>query len=291
MWKTQPNHQPRTQPNNKYQTPATQSGGFKQKGINIMDDKTLWKEFHAFRLYECLGFWIERIIEYPYGTLCLFHPSDDVPYFNRGNLNLISNERLLSVVEEDTRRFSYDAGFLFSSAWTGDVNKFQNYIANDKYESKYKHHWLVKEKFDDIDKIRDSGYRVELTNDGESVKRIFNIGFGGDDAFGQMVKDKIENNVMPVKTDFYLAYDGDKPIACAGVSYDEKFGYLHCLATLPEYRGRGVASHLVKARMQFLNGKKIPYAVTCVNVKNDASLAVQKKFGYRIFETTDTWKK
>jgi len=48
----------------------------------------------------------------------------------------------------------------------------------------------------------------------------------------------------------YLAYDGDKPVACAAAFFRDEYASLAFAATLPEYRGLGAQSALIARRFQ-----------------------------------------
>ncbi|MFO1187987.1 MAG: hypothetical protein U1E87_11370 [Alphaproteobacteria bacterium] len=51
-----------------------------------MDNTQLWREFLDFRIAECLGLWADAVIEFPFGSLVLFDPTDEVSLLMRANL-------------------------------------------------------------------------------------------------------------------------------------------------------------------------------------------------------------
>ena len=59
----------------------------------------------------------------------------------------------------------------------------------------------------------------------------------------------IENLVGRADWHFYLAYDGDKPVATAGFYHTGDFAWVDFAGTLKEYRGRGAQSLLMQRRL------------------------------------------
>lgn len=196
-------------------------------------------------------------------------------------------------LEELGQKFSVPIGFYITPSWKGDITAFQDFLSQNGFQEA---HRLIPHVLDDLsvaDNIKPSAFKVDIANDDDHdiVATIFHEVFKGDDAYAQMIRDKLKKNDGPVKTTFFLARDADgTPAGIAACNHDGTFGYMNCLAVREPYRLQGLASHLVKIRLNYLRDHNTRYAVTIVAWKNTASLNTQAKIGYRKLIEASVWK-
>jgi hypothetical protein len=84
----------------------------------------------------------------------------------------------------------------------------------------------------------------------------------------------------------YLAYDGDVPVACAGLKLRDGVGWLGSAATLPSHRGRGAQGAMIARRLR--DGREAGCRLFTVETglgtpeKPNASLRNMLRHGFRL---------
>ena len=79
--------------------------------------------------------------------------------------------------------------------------------------------------------------------------------FAGNDQYLEICGKSLAGDFRKVQpklnSDFFVIYENNLPVAGAGMFYSEKdnFAYLHNTGTLPEYRGRGYQTDLIRYRI------------------------------------------
>jgi len=63
------------------------------------------------------------------------------------------------------------------------------------------------------------------------------------------------------KQKFFLAYFDGKPVASAGLLFQQDYGYLVGAATESAYRGKGVYRSLLQKRIELLNARELPAVI------------------------------
>lgn len=82
---------------------------------------------------------------------------------------------------------------------------------------------------------------------------------------------------------YFVAEDNGKVVGTAFASHDGGyFGHLYKLAVLPEYRRKGIAKKLIKARVKALNKIGIDFIFSHVWKYNKASIATLKSAGFKL---------
>lgn len=77
----------------------------------------------------------------------------------------------------------------------------------------------------------------------------------------------------------------DKPYTDAYIYgiVDQHGLYMHNLCVLPEYRGKGIGSSLIKGVIQFANEIRVTYINLLVDRKNDKAIKLYSKFKFKMF--------
>lgn len=94
--------------------------------------------------------------------------------------------------------------------------------------------------------------------------------------------------------------DGDKVVGYvqAQVGYDDILdrqdrdpadGVIGSLAVLKEYRGRGIGEHLLRAAVDYLEGKGVPRVVASVHASNSGMLRLCSRAGFKTIGITPSF--
>lgn len=257
-----------------------------------MDKNALWNLFEQFYLDYASGYWSAGRIDLPYGSFLPLHPDDDASMLYGVDLSRESPAKILSSLEQLGTDLNLPIGFYITPSWKGDIDAFKSYLIERGF---HESHRMIPHILDDLsvaDTIKDSGFTVKTSDDPHLVATIFNEVFKGAEDFAAMIVNCLEKpQTGPVKTQFFTAYAPDgTPAGIAACNYDHQFGYMNCLAVREPYRMQGLASHLVKARLNHLRAHNVPTAVTIVAWKNSASLNTQAKIGYKKLIEASIWK-
>ena len=89
------------------------------------------------------------------------------------------------------------------------------------------------------------------------------------------------------KVAVYIGYDGDKPVAFANIVVipGTKVALLAGAATLPEYRGKGIYSNMLKVRKD--KAKELGIEDLVIQAKEETSAPIAKKHGFEKVCTLD----
>lgn len=96
---------------------------------------------------------------------------------------------------------------------------------------------------------------LDMFPDYDSVLGKVFVNFPGNPQYENICRKTISgelNGKFPgLKSELYLIYDDGKPVAGAGLFYSKEgnFAYLHDAGTLPDFRGRGYQSDLIRHRI------------------------------------------
>ncbi len=99
-------------------------------------------------------------------------------------------------------------------------------------------------------------------------------------ALKESIIDKLSSD--PTRA-WFLAWVGNKAVGVARVQLNDnkigpKRGYFSFLFVEPQYRRKGIASELTRARVQWLKKRRVKFVVTEILPSNKASLANLKKY-------------
>jgi GNAT superfamily N-acetyltransferase len=86
------------------------------------------------------------------------------------------------------------------------------------------------------------------------------------------------------ETCFLGMFDGATMIGVVVGTSDGRKGWINRLAIDPDYRGRGLAAHLIKASEDFLHGLGLKVIAILIEDWNTPSLSAFKKAGYVFFD-------
>jgi len=93
---------------------------------------------------------------------------------------------------------------------------------------------------------------------------------------------------------WWLAYDGDKPIAFAGLKRlveNEGLAYMCRVGVLKEYRGQGLQQRLIHARVNWCRRQKGIYGVITYTIpSNVASSNNLIKCGFKLYRPDYKWE-
>ncbi|MEW5922953.1 MAG: GNAT family N-acetyltransferase [Candidatus Zixiibacteriota bacterium] len=101
---------------------------------------------------------------------------------------------------------------------------------------------------------------------------------------GRDSREAMSHEFARAETCFLGMFDGDTMIGVIVGTSDGRKGWLNRLAIDPDYRGRGLAAHLIKAAEDFLRGFGIKVLAGLIEDWNTPSLSAFKKAGYRFYD-------
>ena len=119
---------------------------------------------------------------------------------------------------------------------------------------------------------------VDSAPEAATSLRLVRVGRGEATAFGEIVATGygLPDAVAPWAAsahrkgwDCWIALDGDRPAAAAGVFIAEDVGYLGFAATLPEHRGKGGQNALLATRIQHARESGCDIVVTETGERRD----------------------
>ena len=253
----------------------------------------LWPQFESLFIdHYCPNFWSMEDIDLPYGHVMVIDPNDMQSMLWRGDLTKVSDHgHILNDLSEIESKHNIPVGFSISRSWHGDVAAFKDFIKEKGFKPVARFNWLSK----DISNIEvepaSSGFIIEETKDVTSFAEIMRIGFSSE--VGDMFLEGALKNIEDAARGYFVAKDSEtkEVIGCAAAFYHGECAYMSCLAVKPEYRLKGIAKDLVKARIKFLQRNCAKYIVTAVNETNEGSMQVQQNSGYVPCEVTEYWMK
>ncbi|MFW9929620.1 MAG: GNAT family N-acetyltransferase [Candidatus Thorarchaeota archaeon] len=121
----------------------------------------------------------------------------------------------------------------------------------------------------------------------EDVQIMIEKAYGMPKGSGELMKDFAEAYQKITKIVVYIGYDGEKPIAFGNliVIPGIKGALLGGAATLPEYRGKGLYSNMLKVRKDKARELNMDYLV--IQAKEQTSAPIAKKHGFETVCTLD----
>lgn len=259
-----------------------------------MNDTQLWREFLDFRIAECLGLWADAVVEFPFGSLVVLDPTDDVSLLMRADLTNCEFWDVVDACDKIGKQLGRYVGFMISSgAWAGDVEGFCRYARMRGYSPQTELAWFIHENISMPETFADTDCTVSVAQPGEAhiVVDLFRSTLGLSEALGKRLRRKLERPQGSVRTACLLARDpGGRPVAVSGVSWRGEWGHAHSVGVIPEYRRKGLSLHMAKTRMALFKEHGVTKYVAWVNSQNAPSLASVKRHGYREFQRTMTWR-
>ena len=90
---------------------------------------------------------------------------------------------------------------------------------------------------------------------------------------------------------WWIAYDGNIPVAFAGISHIPKlnWGYLCRAGVVPEYRGRGLQRRLIDVRLRHAKKNGWPVVVCDTHLTNHSSSNNLFRRGFKLYEPEGRW--
>jgi hypothetical protein len=82
------------------------------------DDESLWKTLHIFHIESLLDFWSPALVRFPFGSLCLAYPDDEVCLLHGVDYRDAHPGRIIHHVEHFTHALGLASGF------TSDITFF-----------------------------------------------------------------------------------------------------------------------------------------------------------------------
>lgn len=101
---------------------------------------------------------------------------------------------------------------------------------------------------------------------------------------GRDSREAMSREFARAETCFLGMFDGDNMIGVIVGTSDGRKGWLNRLAIDPDYRGRGLAAHLIKAAEAFLNGFGIKVLAGLIEDWNTPSMSAFEKAGYVFYD-------
>lgn len=101
---------------------------------------------------------------------------------------------------------------------------------------------------------------------------------------GRDSREAMESEFARAETCFFGMFDGDTMIGVIVGTSDGRKGWINRLAVDPEYRGHGLAAHLIRAAEDFLYGLGIRVISALIEDWNTPSLSAFEKAGYEFYE-------
>lgn len=101
---------------------------------------------------------------------------------------------------------------------------------------------------------------------------------------GRDSREVMSGEFARAETCFLGMFDGDTMIGVIVGTSDGRKGWLNRLAIDPDYRGRGLAAHLIKAAEDFLHGFGIKVLAGLIEDWNTPSMSAFEKAGYVFYD-------
>ncbi len=121
----------------------------------------------------------------------------------------------------------------------------------------------------------------------KSVQTMIEQGYGMPEGSAILMKHLYEHFSKKCTLVFYIGYEGEKPVAFGNlvVIPGTKIGFLGGAATLPDYRGKGLYSNLLKIRKEKAKALGLEYLV--IQAREDTSAPIALKHGFQKVCTLD----
>ncbi len=97
---------------------------------------------------------------------------------------------------------------------------------------------------------------------------------------GRDTRERIEREIEKNPEYWKGVYDGTRLVAVIVGTDDGRKGWINRLAVLPEYRGRGIGTELVKSMENEFRKKGIGIVGTLIEGNNEDSMSFFEKLGY-----------
>jgi ribosomal protein S18 acetylase RimI-like enzyme len=102
-------------------------------------------------------------------------------------------------------------------------------------------------------------------------------------SFLEQTRNRLMKSITHPSCSFHLARKGGKAIGAAGIIFKQRHGFLISAVVLKEHRGSGAYRALVRARLEELQRRGIPFAVT--QARETTSAPVLERLGFEtVFE-------
>lgn len=261
--------------------------------MSAVNDTQLWREFLDFRIAECLGLWADAVIEFPFGSLVMLDPTDEVSLLKRADLTNTDFPEIVDACDKIGKQLARYVGFMISDAWIGDVEGFCKYARMRGYSPQTELIWFIHENVSKAETFADTDCTVSIAEPREAhiVVDLFRSTLGLSPALGKRLKRKLERPQGSVRTACVLARDpSGRPVGVSGASWRGELGHAHSVGVIPEYRQKGLSRHMAKVRTAMLRAHGVTKYGAWVNSSNAPSLATVKSHGYREFQRTITWR-
>ena len=262
--------------------------------MTMTSDLEIWRAFLDFRIEECLGFWSDAIIDFPFGKLLLFDPTDDVCLVKKADLTQAPAYEIVDMTESYSKALGLRAGFMISPAWVGDVAGFEKYIGSRGYRPSMELIWFLKTDFSNIDEIPESDFSIHVAGDKDidAVVTLYQQSLEMPDVLCARLKRRLERKTGTIDVGFVLARgSGGGAVALGGYSLRAPIAYTHGLGTLPEFRRLGIARHMLKVRYQIFRERGAKWIISSVLAGNVPSIEHVQSLGSRAFQRSQTWRK
>lgn len=97
---------------------------------------------------------------------------------------------------------------------------------------------------------------------------------------GRESRKNLARQLRSTQTLYLGAFDGPRLVGTVFGTHDTRKGWVNRLAVLPEYRGRGIASRLVRECERGLRRHGLEMFAALIDSENTASRALFAKLGY-----------
>lgn len=200
------------------------------------------------------GVLVQKIHEKPYGNLYL----SDIggPYYSFSRLTEKPTDHILKEIEDIFSKSNEDASIFLSRQEQSE--HITEYLVRQSYRFRGTDTWMVLNKSDyENSEVTSDIVEVnsETFDDFEVVLAEIFKEFSGNKKYLQMCRGTLNGNVKSAVEDFeakfFVIYDGDTPVAGAGMIYSvkEDIAYLHNSGTLEKYRGKGYQTAFIRHRV------------------------------------------
>lgn len=200
------------------------------------------------------GVLVQKVYEKPYGNLFL----SDIggPYYSFAQLHEKPTEDILNEIEDVYSKANEDATIFVSTAEQTD--QVTENLVRCGYRYKGTDTWMVL----DSDTYKNSDVTAEIVEVNSDTFDHFEVvlaeifkEFSGNKAYIAMCRGTLDGTVTSDVDDFaakfFVIYDGETPVAGAGLFYSvkENIAYLHNTGTLEKYRGKGYQTAFIRHRV------------------------------------------
>jgi ribosomal protein S18 acetylase RimI-like enzyme len=257
----------------------------------VRTDDEIWREALNFRIEECVGFWSNFGVAFPFGRMIELHPDDGPCIVMDADLERWNPTEVLTETENFTSRLGLKCGFQFSSAWRGDIAKFKAHLLKSGYQPALELYWMIKEDFGNIDEIGESELIIDQSPDSATVADLFRKTFNSSQAVSERLKRRLDRGGS-INVGFVVARTkAGQAVGFSGYSQRGPICHFHTLGTLKDYRRHGAARHMAKVRYQMMKDRGMEWSYAFVAKQNTPSIEHAKALGLRFFQETSLWAK